>query len=68
MTPTNLKAFGRDEDDLVEKLQEISHALLKLAVMCHYSVSVVTSRIWAQANKKDLEGNITLLRSEKIAL
>ena len=34
MTLTTLKAFCGDEDNLVEKMQWASWALLKLAVLC----------------------------------
>ena len=48
MTLATLKQFRGDEDDLVEKALMGCRVLLKLVIVCRYSKSVISSRVWAR--------------------
>ena len=61
MTLATFEQFYEDKNDLVEKLQWAGSVLLKLAVVCHYLESVVSSRVRAWAKAKDLEEKMVLL-------
>ena len=67
MTWTNLEQF-QGKTTSWRSSSGPAGLLLKLVAVCRYSESVVSSEIWAQVEKKDLEENLALFLNEKVAL